>query len=90
MEKSVFSEVTGKNMTKVGKVFAGLRDYPGIPYLDGYEQRRILHSICNSVCSSTMAGWKRNILHLQQNVGHEKNQRAVKPLVLLKIMLFLV
>jgi len=60
-------------MIKIGKVLADLRDQPGVPYLDDYEQRRLLHSICHSVCSSAMAGWVKNSLHLQQIVGHENH-----------------
>lgn len=74
----IFSEVAGTNMTKIGKVFADLRDQLGIPYLDDYGQRRLLHSIRHSVCSSAMAGWVKNILHLQQTVGHEKSWGITK------------
>jgi integrase len=69
----IFSAVAGTNMTKIGKVFADVRDQLGIPYLDDYGQRRLLHSIRHSVCSAAMAGWVKNILHLQQTVGHEKS-----------------
>lgn len=55
-KERIFSEVAGTNMTKIGKVFADLRDQLGIPYLDDYGQRRLLHSIRHSVCSSAMAG----------------------------------
>lgn len=72
-KERIFSEVAGTNMTKIGKVFADLRDQLGIPYLDDYGQRRLLHSIRHSVCSASMAGWVKNILHLQQTVGHEKS-----------------
>ena len=65
-------------MTKIGKMFADLRDQLGIPYLDDYGQRRLLHSIRHSVCSSAMAGWVKNILHLQQTVGHEKSGGITK------------
>lgn len=41
----IFSAVAGTNMTKIGKVFADVRDQLGIPYLDDYGQRRLLHSI---------------------------------------------
>ena len=74
----IFSEVAGTNMTKIGKVFADLRDQLGIPYLDDYGQRRLLHSIRHSVCSSAMSGWVKNILHLQQTVGHEKSGGITK------------
>lgn len=74
----IFSEVAGTNMTKIGKMFADLRDQLGIAYLDDYGQRRLLHSIRHSVCSSAMAGWVKNILHLQQTVGHEKSGGITK------------
>ena len=64
-KERVFSEVVRTNMTKIGKVFADLRDQLGIPYLNDYGQRRLLHSIRHSVCSAAMAGWVSNILHLQ-------------------------
>ena len=32
-KERIFSEVAGTNMTKIGKVFADLRDQLGIPYL---------------------------------------------------------
>ncbi len=35
----IFSEVAGTNMTKIGKVFAALRDQLGIPYFDHYDLR---------------------------------------------------
>ncbi|HGH3371448.1 TPA: tyrosine-type recombinase/integrase [Kluyvera cryocrescens] len=77
-KERIFSEVAGTNMTKVGKVFADIRDQLGIPYLDDFGQRRLLHSIRHSVCSSAMAGWVTNILHLQQTVGHEKSGGITK------------
>lgn len=77
-KERIFSEVAGTNMTKIGKMFADLRDQLGIPYLDDYGQRRLLHSIRHSVCSSAMAGWVKNILHLQQTVGHEKSGGITK------------
>lgn len=77
-KERIFSGVAGTNMTKIGKVFADLRDQLGIPYLDDYGQRRLLHSIRHSVCSSAMAGWVKNILHLQQTVGHEKSGGITK------------
>lgn len=36
------------------------------------------HSICHSASSSAMAGWVKNILHLQQTVGHEKSGGITK------------
>ena len=77
-KERVFSEVAGTNMTKIGKEFADVRDQLGIPYLDDFGQRRLLHSIRHSVCSTAMAGWVKNILHLQQTVGHEKSGGITK------------
>jgi len=77
-KERIFSEVAGSNMTKIGKVFADVRNQLGIPYLDDYGQRRLLHSIRHSVCSTAMAGWVKNILHLQQTVGHEKSGGITK------------
>ncbi|EOZ3954931.1 tyrosine-type recombinase/integrase [Klebsiella sp. 1-1] len=77
-KKRIFSEVAGANMTKIGKEFADVRDQLGIPYLDDFGQRRLLHSIRHSVCSAAMAGWVTNILHLQQTVGHEKSGGITK------------
>jgi len=65
-------------MTKIGKMFADVRDQLGIPYLDNYGQRWLLHSIRHSGCSAAMAGWVKNILHLQQTVGHEKSGGITK------------
>lgn len=77
-KERIFSEVAGTNMTKIGKVFADLRDQLGIPYLDDCGQRRLLHSVRHSVCSAAMAGWVSNILHLQQTVGHKKSGGITK------------
>ncbi|ENY7797371.1 tyrosine-type recombinase/integrase [Citrobacter freundii] len=77
-KERIFSEVAGTNMTKIGKMFSDLRDQLGIAYLDDYGQRRLLHSIRHSVCSTAMAGWVKNILHLQQTVGHEKSGGITK------------
>jgi len=57
-KECIFSEVAGTNMTKIGKVFADLRDELGIPYLDDYGQRRLLYSIRHSVCSVSMVGYQ--------------------------------
>lgn len=43
-KEKLFSPVSGKNMPKIGKVLANVRDQPGIPYLDDYGQRRLVHS----------------------------------------------
>jgi hypothetical protein len=45
-------------------------------YVD--RQLRLLHSIRHSVCSSAMAAWVKNILHLQQTVGHDKSGGITK------------
>jgi len=72
-KEPIFSEVADTNMVEIGKVFANLRHQPAIPYLDDYEQRRFLYSIPYGACSSAMAGWVKNSLHLQQIVGHENH-----------------
>ena len=77
-KERVFSEVAGTNMTKIGKEFADVRNRLGIPYLDDFGQRRLLHSLRHSVCSAAMSGWVTNILHLQQTVGHEKSGGITK------------
>lgn len=77
-KERVLSEVAGTNMTKIGKEFADVRNRLGIPYLDDFGQRRLLHSIRHSVCSAAMSGWVTNILHLQQTVGHEKSGGITK------------
>jgi len=77
-KERIFSEVAGSNMTKIGKEFADVRNQLGIPYLDDFGQRKLLHSIRHSVCSAAMAGWVKNILHLQQTVGHEKSGGITK------------
>lgn len=40
-KEKIFSPVSGKNMPKIGKVLADVRDQLGIPYLDDYGQRRL-------------------------------------------------
>ncbi|MBQ4741618.1 tyrosine-type recombinase/integrase [Escherichia coli] len=82
-KERVFSEVAGTNMTKIGKEFADVRNRLGIPYLDDFGQRRLLHSIRHSVCSAAMSGWVTNILHLQQTVGHEKSGGITKRYLIL-------
>jgi predicted secreted protein len=44
VERADFLRVAGKNMPKIGKVLADVRDQLGIPYLDDYGQRRLVHS----------------------------------------------
>nr|WP_123001863.1 tyrosine-type recombinase/integrase [Escherichia coli] len=53
-KERIFSEVAGTNMTKIGKMFSDLRDQLGIAYLDDFGQRRLLHSIRHSVCSTAV------------------------------------
>lgn len=65
-------------MTRIGKIFVDLRDKLGIAYLDDFGQWRLLHSIRHSVFSSAMASWVKNILYLQQTVGHEKSRGITK------------
>ena len=72
-KERIFSDVAGTNMTKIGKVFADLRDELGIPYLDDYGQRRLVHSFRHTMISTCLAGWVGNLAHLQQAVGHERS-----------------
>ncbi|VFS36423.1 Uncharacterised protein [Enterobacter cancerogenus] len=65
-------------MTKIGKVFADLRYQLGIHIRMITDNGGLLHSIRHSVCSSAMAGWVKNILHLQQTVAHEKSGGITK------------
>ncbi|EPM0024329.1 integrase [Citrobacter farmeri] len=71
-KEKIFSPVSGKNMPKIGKVLADVRDQLGIPYLDDYGQRRLVHSFRHTMISTCLAGWVGNLAHLQQVVGHEK------------------
>lgn len=77
-KEKIFSSVSVKNMPKIGRVFVNIRAQFGIPYLDDFGQRRLLHSIRHSVCSAAIAGWITNIFHLQQTVGHEKSGGMTK------------
>lgn len=72
-KEKIFSPVSGKNMPKIGKVLADIRDQLGIPYLDDYGQRRLVHSFRHTMISACLAGWVGNLAHLQQVVGHEKS-----------------
>lgn len=72
-KEKIFSPVAGKNMPKIGKVLADVRDKLGISYLDEYGQRRLVHSFRHTMISTCLAGWVGNLLHLQQVVGHEKS-----------------
>lgn len=73
----IFSPVSGKNMPKIGKVLADVRDQLGIPYLDDYGQRRLVHSFRHTMISTCLAGWVGNLAHLQQVVGHEKSGSGI-------------
>jgi predicted thioesterase len=58
-------------MTKIGKTFSEVRDQLGIPYLDDHQQRRLLHSMRHAVATTSMAGWVKNVAHLQMTLGHQ-------------------
>ncbi|MCA8812441.1 tyrosine-type recombinase/integrase, partial [Escherichia coli] len=72
-KEKIFSEVSGRNMSKIGKVLSDVRDQLDIPYLDDYGQRRLVHSFRHTMISTCLAGWVSNLAHLQQVVGHEKS-----------------
>lgn len=76
-KEKIFSPVSGKNMPKIGKVLADVRDQLGIPYLDDYGQRRLVHSFRHTMISTCLAGWVGNLAHLQQVVGHEKSGSGI-------------
>lgn len=76
-KEKIFSPVLGKNMPKIGKVLADVRDQLGIPYLDDYGQRRLVHSFRHTMISACLAGWVGNLAHLQQVVGHEKSGSGI-------------
>lgn len=76
-KEKIFSPVAGKNMPKIGKVLADIRDQLGIPYLDDYGQRRLVHSFRHTMISTCLAGWVGNLSHLQQVVGHEKSGSGI-------------
>lgn len=76
-KEKIFSPVAGKNMPKIGKVLTDIRDQLGIPYLDDYGQRRLVHSFRHTMISTCLAGWVGNLSHLQQVVGHEKSGSGI-------------
>lgn len=76
-KEKIFSPVAGKNMPKIGKVLADIRDQLGIPYQDDYGQRRLVHSFRHTMISTCLAGWVGNLAHLQQVVGHEKSGAGI-------------
>lgn len=76
-KEKIFSPVAGKNMPKIGKVLADIRDQLSIPYLDDYGQRRLVHSFRHTMISTCLAGWVGNLAHLQQVVGHEKSGTGI-------------
>ncbi|MCE1539284.1 tyrosine-type recombinase/integrase [Enterobacter hormaechei] len=76
-KEKIFSPVSGKNMPKIGKILAEVRDQLGIPYRDDYGQRRLVHSVRHTMISTCLAGWVGNLAHLQQMVGHEKSGSGI-------------
>jgi len=76
-KEKIFSPVSGKNMPKIGKVLADVRDQLGIPYLDDYGQRRLVHSFRHTMISTCLGGWVGDLAHLQQVVGHEKSGSGI-------------
>jgi len=76
-KEKIFSEVSGRNMSKIGKVLSDVRDQLDIPYLDDYGQRRLVHSFRHTMISTCLAGWVDNLAHLQQVVGHEKSGAGI-------------
>jgi integrase len=55
-KEKIFSPVAGKNMPKIGKVLADVRDKIGISYLDDYGQRRLVYSFRHTMISTCLAG----------------------------------
>ncbi|EHA8843867.1 integrase, partial [Escherichia coli] len=51
-KEKIFSEVSGRNMSKIGKVLSDVRDQLDIPYLDDYGQRRLVHSFRHTMIST--------------------------------------
>ncbi|MFO3951834.1 tyrosine-type recombinase/integrase [Enterobacter hormaechei] len=76
-KEKIFSPVSGKNMPKIGKILADVRDQLGIPYRDDYGQRRLVHSVRHTMISTCLAGWVGNLAHLQKMVGHEKSGSGI-------------
>ncbi|MEP9035464.1 tyrosine-type recombinase/integrase [Enterobacter hormaechei] len=76
-KEKIFSPVSGKNMPKIGKILADVRDQLGIAYRDDYGQRRLVHSVRHTMISTCLAGWVGNLAHLQQMVGHEKSGSGI-------------
>ncbi|WP_328592374.1 tyrosine-type recombinase/integrase [Yersinia rochesterensis] len=70
IEGNLFPDVFTNN-NKITKVITSLRSELGIPFLDDYGNRRILHSFRHTLIT-TASGWVSNVTHLQQVVGHEK------------------
>lgn len=70
IEGGLFPDVFTDN-NKITKVITSLRNELGIPFLDDYGNRRILHSFRHTLIT-TASGWVSNVTHLQQVVGHEK------------------
>lgn len=76
-KEKIFSPVSGKNMPKIGKILADVRDQLGTAYRDDYGQRRLVHSVRHTMISTCLAGWVGNLAHLQQMVGHEKSGSGI-------------
>lgn len=64
-------------MLKIGKELADICDQLGIPYLDDYGQRRLVHSFRHTMISNRLAGWIGHLAHLQQVVAHEKSGSGI-------------
>lgn len=77
MERENLFPCLWQNMPKIGKVLADVRDQLGIPYLDDYGQRRLVHSFRHMMISGYLAGWVGNLAHLQQVVGYEKSGSGI-------------
>lgn len=77
MDSEIFSPVLGKIMPKIGNVLTEVRDQLGIPYLDDYGQRQLVHSFRHTMISTYLAGWVGNLAHLQHVAGPEKSGSGI-------------
>ncbi|SPZ65458.1 site-specific tyrosine recombinase XerD [Serratia quinivorans] len=66
---------------EITKQFSLVRDRLGIPYLDDYSNRRIVHSLRHTFIRHA-SGWASNMTHVQQVVGHEKTGIGVTQIYL--------
>ncbi|MBK5145252.1 DUF3258 domain-containing protein [Budviciaceae bacterium BWR-B9] len=64
----LFPEITYNN--KVTKVFHDIRETLDIPYLNDYNERRIVHSLRHTFITAAQANVSNTVL-VQQVVGHE-------------------